>query len=161
MRDSALALLACPACRGDLVLAIAPGPRRDPDGHVMTGELACAGCAARYPIARGVPCLVCARTMEDSVETAARFGAEWRIFDHMSSYQERWLAAWLAPVSANDFRGKTVFVHSIVFDQLVTSIAYDLPESEVRSWFDAAGLSDVTIAWHNRNSWRGSGTVTA
>jgi len=50
-------------------------------------------------------------------------------------------------------------VHNIVFDQLVAPIAHYLPESEVRSWFEADGLTDVTIAWHNQNSWRGSATV--
>jgi SAM-dependent methyltransferase len=47
-------------------------------------------------------------------------------------------------------------VHSIVFDQLVTPIAYYLPEREVRSWFDRPALRDVCIGWHNKNSWRGS-----
>lgn len=293
----------------------------------MTGALVCAGCAMRYPILRGIPRLVSTQTTTDTVETAARFGAEWKIFDHMSSYQEQWFAAWVAPLRADDFRGKTVFeggcgkgrhtvvaagwgvkaivaldlgeaievafqhtrhlpnvhavqgdlmqppvkrvfdlgfsvgvlhhlpapragfeslrrtvraggkiaiwvyglesnewivrwvsplreaitarlpprilywlslppsaalaavaqlyamrvgeplpyrdylrklaplplreIHSIVFDQLVTPIAFYLPESEVRSWFDVSGLSDVTISWHNKNSWRGCGTVVA
>src|SRR5207237_775670 len=39
-------------------------------------------------------------------------------------------------------------VHSIVFDQLVTPIAYYLTRAEVESWF--AGLSGVTIGWHNK-----------
>jgi hypothetical protein len=26
-------------------------------------------------------------------------------------------------------------------------------------WFEGDGLKDVTIAWHNQNSWRGSATV--
>jgi SAM-dependent methyltransferase len=328
MRESVLPLLACPDCRGDLALAIDPKIEREADGHVMTGTLQCAGCAAGYPIVRGIPRLGPARSMAGAVETAARFGAEWKLFDHMATYQEQWLAAWLTPVGAHDFAGKTVFeggcgkgrhsvvaagwgvkqivsldlgdaievafqhtrhlpnvhaiqgdlleppvrrgafdlafsvgvlhhlpaprtgfdvlrglvrpggklaiwvyglesnewitrwvtpvrervtarmppkllywlslppsaalaavarlyastplgdvlpyrdyirrlaplplreVHSIVFDQLVTPIAYYLPEDEVRRWFDVAGLSDVTIAWHNRNSWRGSGTVT-
>jgi uncharacterized protein YbaR (Trm112 family) len=33
MRDSALALLACPGCNGDLVIAAARAIERDPDGH--------------------------------------------------------------------------------------------------------------------------------
>ena len=328
MRESALALLACPACLGALALAIGPPVEREPDGHVMTGTLVCAGCAARYPIVRGIPRLAPAHSMDGAVETAARFGAEWKIFDHMSTYQEQWLEAWLTPVGAKDFAGRTVFeggcgkgrhsvvaaswgvkhivsldlgeaievafmhtrhlpnvhtvqgdllqppvrrgafdlafsvgvlhhlpapragfdtlrtvvrpggklaiwvygyesnewivrwvnpvrervtarmppkllywlslppsaalsavaklyagtplggvlpyrdyirtlaplplreVHSIVFDQLVTPIAYYLPESEVRSWFEVPGLRDVTISWHNKNSWCGSGTVT-
>lgn len=336
MRESALALVACPVCHGDLALAN-DGPNDGPierpierhlDGHVMTGTVVCAGCSARYPIAGGIPRLISAATVGATVETAARFGAEWKIFQHMSSYQEEWFAAWLAPLGASDFRDKTVFeggcgkgrhtvvaagwgakdivaldlgeaievafqhtrhlpnvhavqgdlmrppvrsgafdvafsvgvlhhlpapragfdalrglvrtggkiaiwvygyesnewivrwvnplrenvtarlppkllywlslapsaalaaaaklyatsvgellpyrdylrklaplplreVHSIVFDQLVTPIAYYLPESEVRSWFDVDGLSDVTISWHNKNSWRGCGTVIA
>lgn len=52
-------------------------------------------------------------------------------------------------------------VHNIVFDQLVTPLAYYLPEQEVRSWFEQPGLTDVVIGWHNRNSWRGCATVTA
>jgi len=52
-------------------------------------------------------------------------------------------------------------VHGIVYDQLVTPIAYYLPEDEVRRWFAAEGLADVTIAWHNQNSWRGTARVTA
>lgn len=328
MRESVLALLACPACRGDLALTSVAAVERALDGHVMTGTLRCEGCAARYPIVRGVPRLAPACSMPGAVETAARFGAEWKIFDHMSSYQEQWLAAWLTPIGAQDFAGKTVFeggcgkgrhsvvaagwgvkdivsldlgeaievafahtrhlpnvhavqgdllqppvrrgafdlafsvgvlhhlpapragfdtlrtlvrpggkiaiwvygyesnewivrwvspvrehvtarlparllywlslppsvalsaaaklyatplggalpyrdyirtlaplpvreVHSIVFDQLVTPIAYYLPEAEVRSWFDVAGLSGVAISWHNKNSWCGSATVTA
>lgn len=329
MRETAVPLLACPVCHGDLAIANERAVERDPDGHIMTGALACAGCSAQYPILRGVPRLAPAHSMAGAVETAARFGAEWKIFDHMSSYQEEWLLAWLTPVTANEFRGKTVFeggcgkgrhtvvatgwgvkqivaldlgeaidvafmhtrhlpnvhtvqgdllqppvragtfdlafsvgvlhhlpapragfdtlrklvrtggkvaiwvygyesnewivrwvnplrenvtarlppkllywlslppsaalsvaaklyatkaigdllpyrdyirtlaplplreVHSIVFDQLVTPIAYYLPEAEVRSWFDVTGLSDVTISWHNKNSWTGTGTVTA
>lgn len=51
-------------------------------------------------------------------------------------------------------------VHSIVFDQLVTPLAFYLREDEVREWFAQPGLRDVTIGWHNENSWRGSATVT-
>jgi hypothetical protein len=50
-------------------------------------------------------------------------------------------------------------VHSIVFDQLVTPIAYYLPEAEVRSWFNSGRFDDVRIAWHNQNSWRGCAVV--
>jgi SAM-dependent methyltransferase len=327
MRDSALRLLACPGCLGELGYATDRACVHASDGHVITGELVCAACATRYPITRGVPRLAPAQSMDGAVETAARFAAEWQMFDHMSSYQTQWLEAWLTPVCATDFRGKTVFeggcgkgrhsvvaaswgvkdivsldlgdaidvafrhtrhlhnvhtvhgdllqppvrrgafdvgfsigvlhhlpapragfdtlrtlvrpggklaiwvygyesnewivrwinplrervtarmpprllywlslppsaalaalaklyateagaglpyrgyirnlaplplreIHSIVFDQLVTPIAYYLPETEVRSWFDVDGLSDVSISWHNQNSWCGSGTVT-
>jgi SAM-dependent methyltransferase len=52
-------------------------------------------------------------------------------------------------------------IHNIVFDQLVTPIAFYLREEEVRAWFSRDGLADVTIAWHNQNSWRASATVNS
>ncbi len=51
-------------------------------------------------------------------------------------------------------------VHNIVYDQLVTPVAHYLLEDEVREWLAAPGLDDVTLAWHNKNSWRASATVT-
>jgi SAM-dependent methyltransferase/uncharacterized protein YbaR (Trm112 family) len=44
-------------------------------------------------------------------------------------------------------------VESIVYDQLNPEIAYYLPKETFQTWF--TDLSDVTIEWHNRNSWRG------
>jgi SAM-dependent methyltransferase len=325
MRESGLRLLACPTCHAKLALATAT--ERADDGHVMTGSLRCTGCDAAFAIRTGVPRLITTEVTAASTETAHRFGAEWQIFDHMSTYQEEWLARWLDPVGPNDIRGKTVFeagcgkgrhtlviagwgakeivaldlgdavdvafahtrhldnvhvvqgdllappvehvfdvafsvgvlhhlpdpragfesvrsvvrvggkvaiwvyglesnewivrwvtpvrehvtarlpinalywlslapsaviaplskvyatrlgerlpyrdymrrlaevplreIHHIVFDQLVTPLAHYLPREEVSRWFDAPGLSDVTIGWHNQNSWRACATVTA
>ncbi len=292
----------------------------------MTGTLACAGCAARYPIRRGIPRLIPGVTTAESTTTAARFAAEWQTFDHMSDYQEAWFAAWVTPLGAADFAGQLVLeggcgkgrhtvvasdwgarhvvamdlgdavevafghtrartnahvvqadllhppvkpifdvafsigvlhhlpdpragfeamrgrvraggklaiwvygresnewivryvnplrehvtarmpaqllywltlppsaaltaftrayrvpplaeklpyraymkqlaalplaeIHSIVYDQLVTPIAFYLPEDEVRSWFAGPRFRDVVVAWHNQNSWRGSAVV--
>ncbi len=50
-------------------------------------------------------------------------------------------------------------VHHIMFDQLVTPVAFYLREGEVRSWFDTDELSDVSMEWHNENSWRATATV--
>lgn len=44
-------------------------------------------------------------------------------------------------------------VESIVYDQLNPEIAYYLPKETFESWFEE--LTEVTIAWHNSNSWRG------
>jgi SAM-dependent methyltransferase len=49
-------------------------------------------------------------------------------------------------------------VHNIVYDQLVTPIAYYLSEDEVRSWIDER-LTDVVIGWHRKMSWRMSARV--
>jgi SAM-dependent methyltransferase len=324
MRESALRLLRCPNCRGELeVLA---ERERAADGHIMEGELGCKkGC--RFEIVRGVPRLLPQGVASESVETAARFGAEWQTWDHLGTYDEEWFRNWLDPVGPADFADKTVFeggcgkgrhtiiaakwgvrdivsvdlgvaawvafehtralenvhvvqadlchppvargsfdlafsvgvlhhlpeprkgfdalaqavrrggrlaiwvyglesnewivrwvnpvrekmtarmppkllywlslppsaalaayvrlyksdalaarlpyaaymkrlaeiplreVHSIVFDQLVTPIAYYLPEAEVRSWFNGGRFDDVQIAWHNQNSWRGCAVV--
>lgn len=44
-------------------------------------------------------------------------------------------------------------VESIVYDQLNPEIAYYLPRETFAAWFTE--MEDVTIEWHNRNSWRG------
>lgn len=105
MRDAALPLLACPTCHAPFRLQ---KDATDPDGHIMTGTLACTGCGARFPIHGGIPRLVPGSVAPDATETAARFGEQWKTFDHMSDYQEDWFKAWLAPIKPDDFAGKTV-----------------------------------------------------
>jgi hypothetical protein len=39
---------------------------------------------------------------------------------------------------------------------LVPPIASYIPRDEFESWFHAGHLADVTINWHNHNSWRGT-----
>jgi uncharacterized protein YbaR (Trm112 family) len=65
-----LELLACPECRGDLVLADA----RDGGGEVERGDLVCAGCGRRYPVLGGVPRFVSADNY------AGSFGFQWNRF---------------------------------------------------------------------------------
>ncbi len=48
-------------------------------------------------------------------------------------------------------------IHNIVFDQLVTPVAYYLPEAEVRRWFEK-GFKDVEVRWKGQYSWTGTGT---
>jgi SAM-dependent methyltransferase len=47
----------------------------------------------------------------------------------------------------------------IVFDQLVTPVAFYLPRAEVESWFTGPGFKDVQIRWHNEMSWTVTATV--
>ena len=98
MRETCLAYLRCPRCHGHFELS---ATEREPDGHVMTGTLACR--CRTYPITGGIPRFATANA------TSQRFAAEWKIFSHMASYQEQWLRNWLAPLSPADFRGKVVF----------------------------------------------------
>jgi hypothetical protein len=49
--------------------------------------------------------------------------------------------------------------HLIVFDHLVAPTAFYIPRDEFESWWRELGATDVTITWHNKNSWRGLGTI--
>ncbi len=49
--------------------------------------------------------------------------------------------------------------HTIVFDHLVAPTAHYIPREEFEEWWRDLGARDVIIEWHNRNSWRGFGSV--
>lgn len=49
--------------------------------------------------------------------------------------------------------------HSIVFDHLVAPTAFYISRAEFEDWWREVGAEDVTIAWHNQNSWRGFGRI--
>jgi SAM-dependent methyltransferase len=49
--------------------------------------------------------------------------------------------------------------HTIVFDHLVAPTAFYISREEFEEWWKEVGASDVTIGWHNKNSWRGFGRV--
>jgi len=50
-------------------------------------------------------------------------------------------------------------IYSIVLDHLIAPTAFYLRREEFEQWFETARLNEVKISWHNRNSWRGMGTV--
>ena len=50
--------------------------------------------------------------------------------------------------------------HLIVFDHLVAPTAFYIPREEFESWWRELGATDVSVTWHNKNSWRGFGKVT-
>ena len=49
--------------------------------------------------------------------------------------------------------------HSIVFDHLVAPTAFYVSREEFAEWWPEIGAQDVTITWHNSNSWRGFGRI--
>ncbi|HEX8097877.1 MAG TPA: methyltransferase domain-containing protein [Pyrinomonadaceae bacterium] len=49
--------------------------------------------------------------------------------------------------------------HTIVFDHLVAPTAFYIPREEFEEWWEQIGAEDVTVGWHNKNSWRGFGKV--
>ena len=48
-------------------------------------------------------------------------------------------------------------IHSIVFDHLSPPISHYLRRVDVEAWCAGAGLSETSVAWHKRYSWRVQG----
>lgn len=72
-----LDILRCPRCHGSFALdpsASDVPARGGASGSIEEGRLQCAGCAQRYPIVVGVPCL----TVEEGVVPATRRGFEYQ-----------------------------------------------------------------------------------
>ena len=51
--------------------------------------------------------------------------------------------------------------HTIVFDHLVAPTSHYIPREEFEQWWREIGAEEVTTGWHNSNSWRGLGRVSA
>ena len=49
--------------------------------------------------------------------------------------------------------------HTIVFDHLVAPTSFYISRDEFESWWQRVGASEVEVAWHNKNSWRGFGKL--
>jgi len=49
--------------------------------------------------------------------------------------------------------------HTIVFDHLVAPTAFYLSREEFEQWWRDIGADEVTITWHNENSWCGFGRI--
>ena len=49
--------------------------------------------------------------------------------------------------------------HTIVFDHLVAPTAFYISREEFADWWREVDASNVTISWHNSNSWRGFGRI--
>ena len=49
--------------------------------------------------------------------------------------------------------------HTIVFDHLVAPTAFYLSREEFETWWREIGADEVTITWHNENSWCGFGRI--
>ncbi len=54
MRPDLMDLLACPLCKGELVLTVA----EEEEGEVLSGALGCGSCDEAYPIEDGIPNLL-------------------------------------------------------------------------------------------------------
>lgn len=106
MRREALNYLACPNCGGELTLR---DELREEKEHVMAGKLACVQCQGQFPIRDGVPVLLSANLEHLKIETASRFAEEWTRWSDLRAYYDKEFFDWIAPITGEDFRDKTVF----------------------------------------------------
>lgn len=90
MRTSLLPLLRCPTCTARLDLTATD---REASDRISTGALSCTGCAATYPIIRGIPRFVPEQGYADN------FGMQWNMYrrTQLDSHTGR-------PISADRFR---------------------------------------------------------
>jgi len=107
MRREALNFLLCPNCGGELSLGAEASPAED--GHILTGELDCGGCASKYAIRNGVPILLPKNLGDIKIETASRFAEEWTRWSDLRDYYEKEFFDWVAPLTAEDFKDRVVF----------------------------------------------------
>jgi SAM-dependent methyltransferase len=49
--------------------------------------------------------------------------------------------------------------HTIVFDHLVAPTSHYIRREDFEAWWRDVKASDLTIGWHNKNSWRGFGKI--
>ena len=47
----------------------------------------------------------------------------------------------------------------MLFRSLTAPVAFYIPREEFAAWFADVRAENVEIHWHNRNSWRGFGTM--
>ena len=108
MRREALDFLICPNCGGGLALKSDPAEAAA-DGHLIAGALGCDNCSSQFPIRDGVPVLLPANLAAVKLETASRFAEEWTRWSELRDYYEQEFFDWVAPLTAADFAGQTVF----------------------------------------------------
>lgn len=108
MRTEALNFLICPNCGDKLVLG-RDSPVPQADGHILTGELACAKCGSQFKIRNGVPILLPANVSNVKLETASRFAEEWTRWSELRDYYEKEFFDWVAPLTPTDFKDQLVF----------------------------------------------------
>jgi SAM-dependent methyltransferase len=106
MKQKLLQYLACPECGGEIrLLSIA----KQEGAEILEGELECAGCAARFPVTRGVARFAALNAVEEEkAATAANFGWQWQHFTQQDDKYEEQFLGWIAPVEPAFFRDKLV-----------------------------------------------------
>jgi SAM-dependent methyltransferase len=107
MKPRILALLACPACGGDLEMSeAATDPEHETE--INTGKLACRSCGKEYEIRGGVPRLMPSDLTAVEEKTASAFGWQWQQFGRLYDEYEAEFLDWIRPIEPDFFRHKIV-----------------------------------------------------
>ena len=150
MKSSLLSLLVCPACHSSLHART----DRAEESEIMEGLLSCSGCAAEYPITRGVPRFLSHGLTEDQKATADAFGYEWTHYSALTDADRREFLDWIAPVAPADFVDKVILDagcgkgrHSFLSAQFQakTVVGVDLSNAVEAAFANTRGLPNVHI----------------
>ena len=104
MKPSLLTYLACPSCHGGFHVVA----ETEEGAEVLEGSLICQGCAARFPIVRGVPRFVRKALTAEQKATANAFGYEWTHYSALTDADRKEFLAWIAPLTADSFKDQVV-----------------------------------------------------
>ena len=106
MKERLLNYLACPACKGDIVLHTTISVA---ESEILEGGLRCSACSKEYPIVRGVPRFADLESIdEEKAATASSFGYEWKHFTQEDPKYAQQLLGWIDPVKPDFFKDKIV-----------------------------------------------------
>jgi SAM-dependent methyltransferase len=150
MKESLLRFLVCPACAGEVELSAAAREGRE----ILTGALQCRNCRARYPIREGVPRFTDPDADETQRGTAENFGAQWLEFDHVERHHRQQFLDWIAPVTPDFIRGKTVIeggcgkgrhTRAVAEWGAETIVGVDLSDAVEAAWRNTRDLENAHI----------------
>lgn len=118
MKTFALKYLACPVCKGELLLENAVSSSESSAGaqlignaalDISEGQLRCRPCTTTFPVIRGVPRFVQAELSGViDLKTGDRFADSWERFSRIHSQYSQQFFDWIAPVTADFLIDKVV-----------------------------------------------------
>ena len=85
MKQRLLTYLVCPQCASGFSL----DSSRQEGGEILEGSLLCSGCAAGFPIIRGIPRFLPPELSAAKRATAAAFGYEWTHYTELTRCRSR------------------------------------------------------------------------
>lgn len=104
MRPELLSYLACPSDGADLQITAQASSAEE----IQEGSLQCSQCGAVWPVRAGIPRFVDVGAEPAAIVTGKAFAREWSDFSEIAPHHRRQFLDWIAPLTAEDFAGKTV-----------------------------------------------------